>query len=126
MMGKTEREVLVRSQDGRVYRKFDFPLEVVSPEDWNVNVENEQEKKHGFVLLMGYTTPIAEYEEERHAIHVMNYLLAQRNHYMFDDVPNVKSIILNVPTDELVRQTPDENLLDGIPVKGEEESNELQ
>ena len=126
MMGKTEREILVRSQDGRVYRKFDFPLEVVSPEDWNVNVENEQEKKHGFVLLMGYTTPIAEYEEERHAIHVMNYLLAQRNHYMFDDVPNVKSIILNVPTDELVRQTPDENLLDGIPVKGEEESNELQ
>lgn len=126
MMGKTEREVLVRSQDGRVYRKFDFPLEVVSPEDWNVNVENEQEKKHGFVLLMGYTTPIAEYEEERHAIHVMNYLLAQRNHYMFDDVPNVKSIILNVPTDELVKQTPDENLLDGIPVKGEEESNELQ
>ena len=126
MMGKTEREVLVRSQDGRVYRKFDFPLEAVSPEDWNVNVENEQEKKHGFVLLMGYTTPIAEYEEERHAIHVMNYLLAQRNHYMFDYVPNVKSIILNVPTDELVRQTPDENLLDGIPVKGEEESNELQ
>ena len=126
MMGKTEREILVRSQDGRVYRKFDFPLEVVSPEDWNVNVENEQEKKHGFVLLMGYTTPIAEYEEERHAIHVMNYLLAQRNHYMFDDVPNVKSIILNVPTDELVKQTPDENLLDGIPVKGEEESNELQ
>ena len=125
-MGKTEREVLVRSQDGRVYRKFDFPLEVVSPEDWNVNVENEQEKKHGFVLLMGYTTPIAEYTEERHAIHVMNYLLAQRNHYMFDDVPNVKSIILNVPTDELVKQTPDENLLDGIPVKGEEESNELQ
>ena len=119
MMGKTEREILVRSQDGRVYRKFDFPLEVVSPEDWNVNVENEQEKKHGFVLLMGYTTPIAEYEEERHAIHVMNYLLAQRHHYMFDDVPNVKSIILNVPTDELVRQTPDENLLDGIPVKGD-------
>ena len=119
MMGKTEREILVRSQDGRVYRKFDFPLEVVSPEDWNVNVENEQEKKHGFVLLMGYTTPIAEYEEERHAIHVMNYLLAQRNHYMFDDVPNVKSIILNVPTDEIVKQTPEENLIDSVPTKEE-------
>lgn len=125
-MEKNKMEVIVRSQDGRVYRKFDFPLEVVSPEDWNVNVENEQEKKHGFVLLMGYTTPIAEYTEEKHAIHVMNYLLAQRNHYMFDDVPNVKSIILNVPTDEIVKQTPDENLLDGIPVKGEKESNELQ
>ena len=123
MMGKTEREVLVRSQDGRVYRKFDFPLEVVSPEDWNVNVENEQEKKHGFVLLMGYTTPIAEYEEERHAIHVMNYLLAQRNHYMFDDVPNIKSIILNVPTDEIVKQTPEENLIDGVPTKEEVKEN---
>lgn len=123
MTMKTDREVLVRSQDGRVYRKFDFPLEVVSPEDWNVNVENEQEKKHGFVLLMGYTTPIAEYEEERHTIHVMNYLLAQRNHYMFDDVPSVKSIILNVPTDELVKQTPDENLLDGIPSKEEDKEN---
>ena len=122
-MGKTEREVLVRSQDGRVYRKFDFPLEVVSPEDWNVNVENEQEKKHGFVLLMGYTTPIAEYEEERHAIHVMNYLLAQRNHYMFDDVPNVKSIILNVPTDEIVKQTPEENLIDSVPTKEEVKEN---
>ena len=123
-VNKSDKEVLIRSQDGRIYRKFDFPLEVVSPEDWNVNVENEQEKKHGFVLLMGYTTPIAEYEEERHAIHVMNYLLAQRNHYMFDDVANVKSIILNVPTDELVRETPDENLLDGIPVKEEKKTDE--
>ena len=123
MMGKTEREILVRSQDGRVYRKFDFPLEVVSPEDWNVNVENEQEKKHGFVLLMGYTTPIAEYTEERHAIHVMNYLLAQRNHYAFDDVPNVKSIILNVPTDEIVKQTPEENLIDSVPTKEEVKEN---
>ena len=123
MTMKTEREVLVRSQDGRVYRKFDFPLEVVSPEDWNANVENEQEKKHGFVLLMGYTTPIAEYTEERHAIHVMNYLLAQRNHYAFDDVPNVKSIILNVTTDEVVKQTPEENLIDSVPTKEEVEEN---
>lgn len=123
MTMKTEREVLVRSQDGRVYRKFDFPLEVVSPEDWNVNVENEQEKKHGFVLLMGYTTPIAEYTEERHAIHVMNYLLAQRNYYAFDDVPNVKSIILNVPTDEVVKQTPEENLIDSVPTKEEVKEN---
>ena len=122
MMEKSDREILVRSQDGRVYRKFDFPLEVMSPEDWNVNITDEREKRSGFVLVMGYTTPIAEYTEEKHAIHVMNYLLAQRNHYMFDDVPNVKSIILNVPTDELVKQTPDENLLDGIPVKGDEKN----
>lgn len=126
MMEKSDREILVRSQDGRVYRKFDFPLEVMSPEDWNVNITDEREKRSGFVLVMGYTTPIAEYTEEKHAIHVMNYLLAKRNHYMFDDVGNVKSIILNVPTDEAVKLTPEENLIDGIPVKEEraDEGNE--
>lgn len=124
MMEKSDREILVRSQDGRVYRKFDFPLEVMSPEDWNVNITDEREKRSGFVLVMGYTTPIAEYAEEKHAIHVMNYLLAKRNHYMFDDVPNIKSVILSVPTDELVRETPDENLLDGIPVKGDEKNGD--
>lgn len=126
MMEKSDREILVRSQDGRVYRKFDFPLEVMSPEDWNVNISDEREKRSGFVLVMGYTTPIAEYTEEKHAIHVMNYLLAKRNHYMFDDVGNVKSIILNVPTDEAVKLTPEENLIDGIPVKEEraDEGNE--
>lgn len=116
---KSDKEVLIRSQDGRVYRKFDFPLEVISPEDWNANVENPQEKRRGFVLVMGYTTPIAEYKEERHAIHVMNYLLAKRNYYMFDAPSKIKSIILNVPTDEIVKQTPDENLLDGMPSKEE-------
>jgi polysaccharide deacetylase 2 family uncharacterized protein YibQ len=122
MTEKNDREILVRSQDGRVYRKFDFPLEVMSPEDWNVNIADEREKRSGFVLVMGYTTPIAEYTEEKHAIHVMNYLLAKRNHYMFDDVGSVKSIILNVPTDEAVKLTPEENLIDGIPVK---ENNEV-
>ena len=116
-------EILVRSQDRRVYRRFDFPLEVMSPEDWNVNITDEREKRSGFVLVMGYTTPIAEYKEEKHAIHIMNYLLAQRNHYMFDDVPNVKSIILNVPTDEIVKQTPEENLIDSVPTKEEVKEN---
>ena len=122
MTEKNDREILVRSQDGRVYRRFDFPLEVMSPEDWNVNIADEREKRSGFVLVMGYTTPIAEYKEEKHAIHVMNYLLAKRNHYMFDVVGSVKSIILNVPTDEDVKKTPEENLIDGIPVK---ENNEV-
>ena len=121
-MEKNDREILVRLQDGRVYRKFDFPLEVMSPEDWNVNIADEREKRSGFVLVMGYTTPIAEYKEEKHAIHIMNYLIAKRNHYMFDDVGSVKSIILNVPTDEDVKKTPEENLIDGIPVK---ENNEV-
>ena len=117
-------EILVRSQDGRVYRRFDFPLEVMSPEDWNVNITDEREKRSGFVLVMGYTTPIAEYKEEKHAIHIMNYLLAKRNHYMFDDVGSVKSIILNVPTDEAVRKTPEENLIDDIPIKGDDDESQ--
>ena len=117
-VNKSDKEVLIRSQDGRVYRKFDFPLEVISPEDWNVNIENPREKRRGFVLVMGYTTPIAEYEEERHAIHVMNYLLAKRNYYMFDAPSKIKSIILNVLTDEIVKQTPEENLLNEMPTNG--------
>ena len=124
MTEKNDMEILVRSQDGRVYRRFDFPLEVMSPEDWNVNITDEREKRSGFVLVMGYTTPIAEYKEEKHAIHIMNYLLAKRNHYMFDDVGSVKSIILNVPTDEAVRKTPEENLIDGIPIKGDDDESQ--
>ena len=116
MTEKTEREILVRTQDGCQYKRFEFPLYVVDANEWN---ENEEENRHGYVLAMFFTC-IGEYKEKKHAIHVMNYLLAQRNHYMFDDdVSHLKSIILNVPTDELVRETPDENLLDGIPVKGE-------
>jgi len=117
---KETREILVRTQDGCQYKKFEFPIYVASADEWN---KNEEENRHGYVLAMFFTC-IGEYEEKKHAIHVMNYLLAQRNHYTFDDVPNVKSIILNVPTDELVRQTPDENLLDGIPVKGDEKSGD--
>ena len=114
------REILIRTQDGCQYKNFEFPIHVVSADEWN---KNEEENRHGYVLAMFFTC-IGEYEEKKHAIHVMNYLLAQRNHYMFDDVPNVKSIILNVPTDELVKQTPDENLLNGIPVKGDEKSGD--
>ena len=114
------REILIRTQDGCQYKNFEFPIHVVSADEWN---KNEEENRHGYVLAMFFTC-IGEYEEKKHAIHVMNYLLAQRNHYMFDDVPNVKSIILNGPTDELVKQTPDENLLDGIPVTGDEKNGD--
>ena len=120
MTAKNEREVLVRTQDGCQYKKFEFPLYVVSADEWN---KDEEENRHGYVLAMFFPC-IGEYEEKKHAIHVMNYLLAQRNHYMFDDVPNIKSVILSVPTDEVVRETPDENLLDGIPVKGDEKNGD--
>lgn len=109
-MEKNKMEVIVRSQDGTDYSEFALPLSVNKYDD-------------GCSVLMNYDV-IGEYKEEKHAIHVMNYLLAQRNHYMFDDVPNIKSVILNVPTDELVRKTPDENLLDGIPVKGDEKNGD--
>lgn len=115
---KETREILVRTQDGCQYKKFEFPIYVVSADEWN---KNEEENRHGYVLAMFFTC-IGEYEEKKHAIHVMNYLLAKRNHYMFDDVGSVKSIILNVPTDEAVKLTPEENLIDGIPVK---ENNEV-
>ena len=115
---KETREILVRTQDGCQYKKFEFPIYVVSADEWN---KNEEENRHGYVLAMFFTC-IGEYEEKKHAIHVMNYLLAKRNHYMFDDVGSVKSIILNVPTDEVVKLTPEENLIDGIPVK---ENNEV-
>ena len=109
-MEKNNMEVIVRSQDGREYSEFMLPMSV-------------QKCGDGYSVLMDYDI-IGGYKEEKHAIHVMNYLLAQRNHYMFDDVPNIKSVILSVPTDELVRETPDENLLDGIPVKGDEKNGD--
>lgn len=118
MMEKTEREILVRTQDGMRYIEFEFPLEVMDSEA--ASCEYYDGGLNGYGVYMGCER-IGTFEEKKHAIHVMNYLLAQRNHYMFDDVPNVKSIILNVPTDELVKQTPDENLLDGIPVKGDDD-----
>lgn len=120
MTAKNEREVLVRTQDGCQYKKFEFPLYVVSADEWN---KDEEENRHGYVLAMFFTC-IGEYEEKKHAIHVMNYLIAKRNYYMFDAPSKIKSVIIDVPADELVRQTPDENLLDGIPVKEEKKTGE--
>ena len=110
MTEKTEREILVRPQDGMGYCEFELPLYVTGSDET-------------YYVYMG-SGWIGKYTERKHAVHVMNYLLAQRNHYMFDDVGDIKSIILNVPTDELVKQTPDENLLDGIPTKGDEKSGD--
>ena len=118
-MEKNEKEILVRSQDGCQYIKFAFPLYVTSAEEWN---ENNEENRHGYVLVMFYTC-IGEYEEKKHAVHVMNYLLAKRNYYIYDSQPDIKSVILNVPSDELVKQTADDDLLDGIPVKEEEKTD---
>lgn len=103
-------EVIVRTQDGKAYKEFALPLEVYLylGDRYVVSMNNDI---------------IGEYKEEKHAIHVMNYLLAHRNHYMFDNVKDLSSIIISVPSDELVRQTPDENLIDSVPVKEKEEKD---
>lgn len=116
MMEKNDKEILVRTQDGMRYIKFGFPLEVMdaktaSREYWDKGLDR-------YGLYMGCER-IGAFEEKKHAIHVMNYLLAKRNYYLFDSSPKIKSVILNVPTDELVRQTADEDLLNGVPTKGE-------
>lgn len=121
MMEKNDREILIRTQDGMRYIEFEFPLEVMDSE--TASCEYYDGGLKGYGVYMGCER-IGTFEEKSHAIHVMNYLLAKRNHYMFDDVGSVKSIILNVPTDEDVKKTPEENLINGIPVKGE--NNELQ
>ena len=45
----------------------------------------------------------------------MNYIIAKRNYYKYEG--SVPSVIIEAPTDETVRQTPDEFLLDGVPVR---------
>lgn len=109
-------EVIVRTQDGMVYREFKFPLSVIKS-NWE-----------GYILCMGGTTfadHLGEYEEEKHAIHVMNYLLSRRNYYAYDEDANkrLKSIIINIPSDDLVKQTPDENLLTSV-TKSEGKTND--
>ena len=120
-MEKNNREVLVRTQDGLRYIKFEFPLEVMDAE--TASREYWDRELDGYGLYMGCER-IGVFEEKKHAIHVMNYLIAKRNYYMFDAPSKIKSVIIDVPTDELVRQTPDENLLDGIPVKEEKKTGE--
>lgn len=110
-------EVLIRTQNGKSYKEFRLPLEVISKEEVKRQFEDDVVVS-GYALFMGYDY-IGEYEEEKHAVHVMNYLLSKRNFYMYDDKNMYKSVILSVPSDELVKQTPDENLLDGIPTKNE-------
>ena len=121
MMEKNDKEILVRTQDGMRYIKFGFPLEVTDTE--TASRKYWYGELDGYGLYMGYER-IGTFEEKKHAIHVMNYLLAKRNYYLFDSSPKIKSVILNVPTDELVRQTADEDLLNGVPTKGDnDESN---
>lgn len=110
-------EVLVRTQNGKCYKEFRLPIEVLSKEEVKRQFEDDV-IVNGYALFMGYDY-IGEYKEEKHAVHVMNYLLSKRNFYRYDDKNVYKSVILNVPSDELVKQTPDENLLDGIPTKNE-------
>ena len=112
-MTENNREILLRTQDGSEYLKFGFPLKVYEASEW---FEESKEERHGYVLC-SFCDPIGEFKERKHAIHVMNYLLAKRNYYLFDADEGLKSVILYVPTDEVIREIPDENLLDGMPSK---------
>lgn len=87
-----------------MYKEFALPLEVYL-------------YLGGSYVISMNNDIIGEYKEEKHAIHAMNFLLAKRNYYLYDAPSTIKSVILNVPTDEAVRETPDEDLLNGIPVK---------
>lgn len=117
-MEKTEREILIRSQDGLVYYKFGFPIYVD-----RVNY-SYRDIGRSYALRMGNDEAIGFYKEQKHAIHAMNFLLAKRNYYLYDAPSTIKSVILNVPTDEAVRETPDEDLLNGIPVKENSKEND--
>ena len=114
MENKNKKEIIIRTQDGTAYYEFEFPLSVdrfpISYRD-NGNLYPLRMGDNGMMIGL--------YKEQKHAIHVMNYLIAKRNYYLFDSSPKIKSVILNVPTDELVRQTADEDLLNGVPTKGE-------
>lgn len=111
----TDVEIILRSQDGSEYLEFSFPITVVDSDTWNRDAFRYS-VGDCYVLSCGeYDYPIGKYRERKHAIHVMNYLIAKRNYYKYEGT--VPSVIIEVPTDEVVRQTPDEFLLDGVPVR---------
>lgn len=113
-------EVIVRKQDGTEYRKFEFPLEVMTKERSNKYYGSDEDVDKEYGLFMGCCC-IGTFDKKEHAIHVMNYLLTRRLHYVYEQ-ENAKVLILSVPTDDIVKQTPDENLLTEVPTRGEEES----
>lgn len=111
----TDVEIILRSQDGSEYLEFEFPITVTDSGTWNKDTWGNC-VSDCYVLSCGdYDHLIGKYRERKHAIHVMNYILAKRNYYKYEGI--VPSVIINVPTDEIVRQTPDEFLLDGVPVR---------
>lgn len=111
----TDVEIILRSQDGSEYLEFSFPITVVDSDTWNSDAFRYS-VGDCYVLSCGeYDYPIGKYRERKHAIHVMNYILAKRNYYKYEG--KIRSVIIEVPTDETVRQTPDEFLLDGVPVR---------
>ena len=110
----TDVEIILRSQDGSEYLEFSFPITVVDSDTWNKDTWESVDDC--YVLSCGeYDHPIGKYRERKHAIHVINYIIAKRNYYKYEGT--VPSVIIEVPTDEVVRQTPDEFLLDGVPVR---------
>lgn len=112
-------EVIVKKQDGTEYREFDFPLEVMTKERSNRYYGSDEDVDKEYGLFMGFCC-IGTFDKKEHAIHVMNYLLTRRLHYVYEQ-ENTKVLILSVPTDEIVKQTPEENLLTEVPTRSDKE-----
>lgn len=112
-------EIIVRKQDGTEYRKFEFPLEVMTKERSTQCYGSDESVDKEYGLFMGFCC-IGTFDKKEHAIHVMNYILTQRLRYVYEQ-EDKKVLILTVPTDEIVKQTPEENLLTEVPTRGDKE-----
>lgn len=111
-------EIIVRKQDGCEYREFGFPLEVLDKKTAIQRYGEDDSPTEIYGLFMGFEC-VGSFKEKRHAIHIMNYILTQRIHYVYEQ-DEKKVLILTVPTNDIVMQTPEENLLYDIPTeKGE-------
>lgn len=102
-------EILIRTQDGSEYKQFHLPIKVYSKSEWREF--NGEDDSDGYVLS-SFCDKIGEFQERKHAIHAMNFLMAWRNFYLYDNPNNRPFVVINVPSDEAVRMTPDEDLMD--------------
>lgn len=94
-------DVLVLAQDGGSYFEFAFPLTVAK-------VGNT-----GYRLDVGGRS-VGEFARREYAVHVMNFIVGQRNYYMYDQT-KLKSVVISIPSNEDMEKIPNEYLLTGFP-----------
>ena len=103
-----ECDVLVLAQDSGSYCEFAFPLVVAK-------VGNT-----GYRLDVGGRS-VGEFVRREHAVHVMNFIVGQRNYYMYDQT-KLKSVVISIPSNEDMEKIPDEYLLTGFPKVDDEQT----